>query len=51
MQVMVLINGVHLSALLDSGSMHNFVDSAAAARVGLSLTPQSRLRVAVANGD
>jgi hypothetical protein len=52
MQVMVVINDVHLSALLDSESMHNFVDSvAAAARVGLLLTKQTGLRVAVANGD
>lgn len=51
MQVMVLINGAHLSSLLDSCSTHNFVDSAVATRVGLPLTPQSRLHVAVANGD
>jgi hypothetical protein len=34
MQVMVLVNGAHLAALLDSGSTHNFVDSAAAMRAG-----------------
>jgi hypothetical protein len=51
MQVMVLINGAHLSALLDSGPTHNFMDSVAATRVGLALTEQSGLRVAVVNGD
>jgi hypothetical protein len=52
MQVMVVINDAHLSALLDSESMHNFMDSAAAAaRAGLLLTKQTGLRVVVANGD
>jgi hypothetical protein len=51
MQVMVFINGAQLSALLDSGSTHNFVDSSATMRAGLALMPQSGLRIAVANGD
>jgi hypothetical protein len=51
MQVMVLINGAHLFALLDSRSTHNFVDSAAATRVGLTLTEQFSLRIGIANGD
>jgi hypothetical protein len=38
MQVMVLINGAHISALLDSGSTYNFMDSAVATRAGLALT-------------
>jgi hypothetical protein len=51
MQVMVLINGTHLSTLLDSGSTHNFVDSTTATQAGLALTKQSSLHVAVGNGD
>jgi hypothetical protein len=51
MQVLVIINGAHLSALLDSGSTHNFVDSTSAARAGVQLTAQHGLRVAVANDD
>jgi hypothetical protein len=46
MQILV-INGAHLSALLDSGSTNNFVDSVAAACAGVQLTAQHGLRVAV----
>jgi hypothetical protein len=31
-------HGAHISALLDSGSTYNFMDSAAATRAGLALT-------------
>jgi hypothetical protein len=51
MQVLVIVNGAHLSALLDSGSTYNFVDSAAAVHAGIQLTAQHGLHVAVANGD
>jgi hypothetical protein len=51
MKVKVIINAVALTALLDSGSTHNFVDMDAATRAGLQLTPRGDLRVAVANGD
>jgi hypothetical protein len=51
MQVSVIINGCSLATLLDSGSTHNFVDSAAAERGSLRLQHHSGLRVAVANGD
>nr|CCI55439.1 PH01B031C15.22 [Phyllostachys edulis] len=51
MQLAVIINGVHLLALVDSGSTHNFVAAELVARVGLSLTPRTGLSVAVANGD
>jgi hypothetical protein len=51
MQVLVIVNGAHLSALLDSGSTHNFVDSAAAVHTGIQLTAQHGLHVAVANSD
>jgi hypothetical protein len=51
MQVMVLINGAHLSALLDSGSTHSFMDFTVVTQEGLALTEQSVLHVVVANGD
>jgi hypothetical protein len=50
MQIVVTINDAQLSALLHSGSTHNFVDTAAAARARLQLSAQA-LRVVVANGD
>jgi hypothetical protein len=51
MQVLVIVNDAHLSALMDSGSTNNFVDSAAAMRVGILLAAQHGLRIAVTNGD
>jgi hypothetical protein len=37
MQLVVNINGTRLTALLNSGSAHNFVDVEAAARAGIQL--------------
>jgi predicted aspartyl protease len=37
MQLVVNINGTRLTALLNSGSTHNFVDVEAAARAGIQL--------------
>lgn len=51
MQVSVAINGFFLTALLDSGSTHNFMDTVAAERVGLVLLEHRGLHVAVVNGD
>jgi hypothetical protein len=51
MQVAVAINRFFLSALLDSRSTHNFVDTTAAERVGLPLHAHKGLRVAITNGD
>jgi hypothetical protein len=51
MQLHILVNGVVLTTLLDSGSTHNFVDTDAATRAGIQLRGASGLRVAVANGD
>jgi predicted aspartyl protease len=51
MKATVVINTVALTALLDSGSTHNFIDTDAARRTELHLTSQGDLRVAVANGD
>jgi hypothetical protein len=42
---------VILRALLDFGSTHNFVDSEAAARVGIKFSSRAGFIVAVANGD
>jgi hypothetical protein len=51
MQVYVMVQGVILRALLDFGSTHNFVDSEAAARVGIKFSSRAGFIVAVANGD
>jgi hypothetical protein len=51
MHVHVHIANTLLVALLDTGSTHNFIDTDAATRVGLTLQGSSALRVAVANGD
>jgi hypothetical protein len=51
MKVMVIINAVALTALLDSGTTHNIIDTDAATRAGLQLTPRGDLCVAIANGD
>jgi predicted aspartyl protease len=51
MQLSIVINGARLTALLDSGSTHNFVDTEVTARTGILLAACSGLRVAVANGD
>jgi hypothetical protein len=51
MQVYVTVQGAVLRALLDSGSTHNFVDSEAAARVGIKFSSKAEFSVAVANGD
>jgi hypothetical protein len=51
MQLPIAINRVRLTALLDYGSTHNFVDLEAAVRVGLQFSGRSGLQVAVANGD
>jgi hypothetical protein len=47
----VFIKGERFLALLDTGSMHNFVHRAAMRRLGLSPTGGEELRVTVANGD
>jgi hypothetical protein len=51
MQIPVSINGVVLTAQLDSGLTHNFVDVDAAAHAGLQFHYAVGLRVAVANDD
>jgi hypothetical protein len=51
MHVHVHIASTLLIALLDTGSTHNFIDTDAATRAGLTLLGPSGLRVAVANGD
>jgi hypothetical protein len=51
MQLLVMMNGTRLRALLDFGSTHNFVDIMAAQRVGIILQLTVGLPVAVMNGD
>jgi hypothetical protein len=45
MQLPIEINGIRLVDLLNSGSTHNFVDTNAAACVGIELRGHSGLRV------
>jgi hypothetical protein len=47
----VMINGVRLIALLDSGSMHNFLSVATMRRLGLQPSGAEQLSVTVANSD
>jgi predicted aspartyl protease len=47
----VFINGAGLTALVDSDSTHNFIDTDAAAQVGVTLHARPSIHVAVANGD
>jgi hypothetical protein len=51
MHVSVLIGDTSLQELLDSGSTHNFIDTATADRAGISFTSGAGLRMAVANRD
>jgi predicted aspartyl protease len=51
MVILVSINGVHLIALLDFGSTHNFIDNTKASRAGVTLAGLGGLCVAVTNGD
>ena len=45
------VGAVTLTALLDTGSMHNFIAEAAAARTGLAVQSSPRLTATVANGE
>ncbi|XP_066347739.1 uncharacterized protein [Miscanthus floridulus] len=47
----VMVKGERLLALLDTGSMHNFLHGATMRRLGLAPTGGEQLRVIVANGD
>jgi hypothetical protein len=51
MQLRVSIGNHELTALLDSGSTHNFVSTAAAHRIGLYFHDSQGAHVVVANGD
>jgi hypothetical protein len=51
MQLVVVVNGIQLRALLDSGSTHNFIDLVAANRAVVLFQECAGLRIAVANGD
>jgi hypothetical protein len=47
----VLIKGEQMSALMDTGSTHNFLNGDTMRRLGLPMEGGERLRVTVANGD
>jgi hypothetical protein len=51
MQIVVALDVAPLVALLDSGSMHNFISEEAARRSGLPLRQRPRLTALVANGE
>jgi hypothetical protein len=51
MQLIIQVGAASLSALLDSGSKHNFIDVNVARRAGVHLQGCDGLRNAVANGD
>jgi hypothetical protein len=51
MQLLVTIGGATLCALLDSGSMHNFIDTVVAQHAGITFHRTTGLHAAVANGD
>nr|GLL41714.1 sodium/hydrogen exchanger 8 isoform X2 [Ipomoea trifida] len=51
MRVNLRLNNSPITALIDSGSTHNFVDSTTANRLGLTIRSCPYLRVAVANGE
>jgi hypothetical protein len=51
MQLYVVINDAWITALVDSGFTHNFVDLDTAERIGLKFGGRTGLRVTVANGE
>lgn len=51
MKLHVFIHDVLLTALVDSGSTHNFLANGVAKRIGVQLTPLQGMKVTVANGD
>jgi hypothetical protein len=51
MQVVVHFGDVTVTALLDSGSTHNFVSAPVPAHWGLCFIPRNNITVTVANGD
>jgi hypothetical protein len=51
MQVGVRLDAVNVTALLDSGSTHNFISARVAASCGLCFIPQMDITVTIANGD
>jgi hypothetical protein len=51
MQLLVRIGHATLTALLDFGSTHNFIDTSVAKRIGLVPQATTGFRVTVVNGD
>lgn len=51
MQLNIQYKGAVLRALLDSGSTHNFINSATTCHLGMPIRPCTGLRVGVANSD
>lgn len=50
MRVEMVIEGISVTALIDSGSTHNFIDTEIAESLGLKVQECPSLQVAVANG-
>jgi hypothetical protein len=51
LQLSTVVRGAAFDALVDSGSTHSFIDTAAAAHLGLVPVAQPGLTVGVANSD
>jgi hypothetical protein len=51
MKLLVVINGVSLVALVDSGSTHTFIQEGLVDKLGLTVERRTGLSVKVANGD
>jgi len=51
LQIWVSLGGLNLTALLDSGSSHNFIAESAALRTGLAIQRHSSLTATVANDE
>ena len=51
MRIPVTINGCRLVALLDSGSMHNFIGTELLRHLHLATSAHQTIQVLVANGD
>nr|GMC74159.1 uncharacterized protein LOC109155092 [Ipomoea batatas] len=51
MKIRLLVAGTQITALVDTGSTHNFINATTATRLHLPITGRTGLQVAVANGE